>query len=122
MLWELENPNAYAEHDRLDALEEEVPDELWPPELLPGVSEWFEAFRELGTDRQVGFSIGPIPAASIARHTQGWDEVEAERFRLVMRVVDSVFLNFTHEGSTAPPPLPTQTMGPELFDALFGRE
>lgn len=115
----MNNPNAADERKRLAELGDEIPEELWPPELLPGVEEWFEAYRELGTDRQLAFSIGPIPAASIWRYTLGWDDVEAERFRFCIRVADAALLNFTHD-EDKPPPLPKKTMGPEMFDAMFG--
>lgn len=36
--------------------------------------------------------IGPIPAASIARHTKDWSSGEAEMFRAAIRAMDAVYL------------------------------
>lgn len=44
-----------------------IPDHLFPPDILPGLQDWIEAFWELHTDRQIGMAAGPIPAASIDR-------------------------------------------------------
>lgn len=69
-----------------------------PPDILPGTGEWFEAFIELGTDRQIGQVLGPIPAASIARHTAGWAMDEAACFRHVIRELDAVYLAHVNPG------------------------
>ena len=50
------------------------------------------AFFELGTDRSMGMGAGPIPAASISRHTAGWPRDEAEVFRYIIRSLDDVYL------------------------------
>lgn len=73
-----------------------------PPEILPGLEPWFEAFWELGTDRQIGQVVGPIPAASIDRHTAGWPDAEAQAFRRCIRAMDQVFLK-SQRGSVSVP-------------------
>lgn len=65
---------------------------MTPPDIAPGYDDWIEAFIELGTDRQIGQVFGPIPAASIDRHTNGWPEFEAAMFRRVIRAMDTVWL------------------------------
>jgi hypothetical protein len=69
-----------------------VPDHLYPPEIYPGTEDWISAFWELGADRQIGFGIGPIPSASIDRHTSGWPVDEAAMFRRAIRAMDVVYL------------------------------
>lgn len=69
----------------------EIPDEIKPPEFLPGLRLWFDDFFELSTDRQIGMAIGEIPAASIDRHTAGWLDEDREMFRICMRRMDAVF-------------------------------
>ena len=50
-------------------------------------------FFELGTDRQLtAHGAGPIPAASICRHTDGWPDEEADMFRRVIRALDTAWL------------------------------
>lgn len=63
-----------------------MPDHLIGPDVLPGYEEWFTAFYELSTDRQIGMAVGPIPAASIDRHGGG------ALFRRVIRAMDRVYL------------------------------
>lgn len=75
-----------------------IPDHLTPPEILPGADAWLADFWELSTDRQIGMAAGPIPAASIARHTAGWDIIEAERFRSCIRAMDRAYLEAVNPG------------------------
>lgn len=63
------------------------------PELHQGLSVWYEDFWELSTDRQIGMAAGPIPRASIAEHTRGWPDDDAEMFRICMRRMDDIYLN-----------------------------
>lgn len=37
------------------------------PELEPGLLYYYIVWQELSNDRQLGFSVGPIPSASIDR-------------------------------------------------------
>ena len=69
-----------------------MPDHLLPPEIAPGYEDWLAAFWELCTDRQNGMAAGPIPAASIDRHTAGWPDHEAAAFRTCLRAMDAVML------------------------------
>jgi hypothetical protein len=77
-----------------------IPDEFIPPAILPGYEDWWEAFFELSTDRINGVGIGPIPAASIARHVTGWPLNEARVFRRVIRAMDRVYM--THDEGEEP--------------------
>jgi len=69
-----------------------------PPEAVPGVLPWFEAFWELSTDR--AYAGGPIPAASIA----AWpvDEHERAVFRQCIRAADAAYLEHLSQ-PTEPP-------------------
>ena len=69
----------------LDKVGRDIPDHYTPPEIWPGYVEWVEAFYDLSTDRH---DLGPIPSASIARHTAGWDDWEAEVFKMCIRAMD----------------------------------
>ena len=71
--------------------------------MLPGYDGWYNDFWELGTDRSIGFSVGPIPAASIARHVAGWDEADALIFRRVIRAMDEVYLRHAENGGMPEP-------------------
>lgn len=88
--WSLENGAAYR---TLRKAGSEIPGGLEPPELLPGLGGWYDDFLELSTDRQIGMGIGPIPASSIARHTAGWPEDDADAFRTCIRAMDAVYLD-----------------------------
>lgn len=118
--WELDNPGAQAERDRCEKDGVDIPEELWPPELLPGASEWLERFWELSTDRQLGMSVGPIPAASIDRATADMVDTEAYQFRVCMRAMDSAFLAHNAAVSGGKKRVPTKKMEPEEFDKIFG--
>jgi hypothetical protein len=72
--------------------EGEVPPELEPPELLPGLETIFDDFWCLSTDRQLGMVAGPIPHASILRHVEGMSDEDAEFFTQCLRALDAVYL------------------------------
>lgn len=89
------------------------------PEILAGLAGWYDDFWELSTDRQIGMTIGPIPAASIERHTADWPDDDAEMFRVCMRRMDSVYLNYK-PGKTPVLP-PKDNLSPQdKITALFG--
>jgi hypothetical protein len=46
--------------------------------------------------------IGPIPAATLDRHTRDWPPEEAELFRFVMRSMDRAYLKTLQPGADAP--------------------
>lgn len=87
---------------RIEAKGKPIPPELLPPKLLPGAEEWLSAFWELSTDRQIGFSTGPIPSASIDRRTMRMDEEEAVMFRTCIRAMDQSFLKAIRDEPDVP--------------------
>lgn len=111
---------AKAERDALERAGKPVPDRLRMPDILPGCDEYLAAFFELSSDRQIGMAPGPLPAASIARHVQGWDQTEAERFRQVMRALDAVFLA-ERPTDGKPKPKVVGVLTPGVMQERFGQ-
>lgn len=72
---------------------------LEAPALLLGLEWFYNVFLELSTDRAIGMTMGPIPAASIDRVIQAeqLNEDEAEYFRACMRGMDNAFLKYEAE-------------------------
>lgn len=66
-------------------------DSLEPPAMMPELLGIYDDFWELSTDRQIGMAAGPIPAASIARHTAGWPYDVAWMFRICIRKMDDAY-------------------------------
>lgn len=102
-------------------------DQSSAPPIPRGFESWVSDFFELSSDRQLtGYGSGPIPNASIARHTQGWIASDAEFFRQCMRAMDKAFLEHVSaemEKTTDPKAKDRRVVGnmtPEKFDALFG--
>jgi hypothetical protein len=96
LLWLLDNPDAAKRREALTEKGWRIPPHLFPPGTLPGSDSplpgtevWLDDFFELGTDRSMG---GRIPAASIARHVEGWPDDEAGMFRFVIRELDQAYL------------------------------
>lgn len=71
-------------------------------DTAPGLGEWYEAFFELSTDRQIGMAMGPLPASSIDRYIAGagLDHDDADMFRACMRAMDDLF----RQGDKSAPP------------------
>lgn len=71
------------------------------PELLPNLLEFWDAFNELGTERQIGMGVGPIPISKIRDHIR--DEIgrpagdATERVVEILRRVDSEYLSLVND-------------------------
>lgn len=106
--------------ERHDASGEPIPEGLWPPDVAPGGEALLSAFWELSTDRQVGMSVGPLPAASIARwlaETGVTDPDDATDAVECFRAMDAVYL-----GKPLPVEKPKgRPFSLDLFDAMFER-
>lgn len=74
---------------------DELPDQI---KNAPILEDWmlfyFDAFHELGTDRQFGFQAGPIPMSSLFLYVDRYDfsEDDAEDFFFIIRQMDNHFL------------------------------
>lgn len=63
---------------------------------------------------------GPIPRSTIIDHTQGWHPDDAEMFRVCMRRMDEVYLNF--DPKKAPKVALPDDMSPQdKLTAIFGK-
>lgn len=82
--------------------ESQIPDSLLnEPELLQGLSLYYNAFWELCPDRQVGMGVGPIPYSSIVTYCREWglnDEM-SNIMRKLLRKMDGVFLEWQEKQS-----------------------
>lgn len=73
---------------------QDVPDELFPPvDPIAGYETWLEEFWELGTERQLGQTVGPIPASAIRERCQELPEQQQALFYRVMRALDRTYLH-----------------------------
>lgn len=91
---------------------QDVPDELFPPvDPFAGYESWLEEFWELGTERQLGQTVGPIPASAIRERCREMPEDQQELFFKVMRALDRTYL---HGGKS------TKTFSKEAFNEAVG--
>jgi hypothetical protein len=51
------------------------------------------AFRELGTCRQLGMGVGPIPFTAIVHYSTLYDVDDFEEFLFLIRQMDNCFLD-----------------------------
>ena len=75
---------------------------LEEPELLPGDVFYLEAFRSLGTERQIGVAQGPIPDSKIIDYGQraGLDRDVIDGLLVpVIREMDTEYLEWSNEQS-----------------------
>lgn len=72
------------------------PDQLEPE--ITGLEFFLDAFRELSTSRQSGFSIGAIPFTAIVEYFSIYEiDGDFDEFIYVIRRMDSVFLELNAE-------------------------
>jgi hypothetical protein len=65
------------------------------PEIAPHLALIWDAFWELGTERQLGMSVGPIPGSKIreyVRHELGLHGAEYDRATAIIRKADNAWL------------------------------
>jgi hypothetical protein len=69
------------------------------PELYPWNAWVFEAFQELGTCRNVGFSIGQIPWTAIHEYANRYGIVgdDFDELNYLIRSMDDAFLEYKEE-------------------------
>lgn len=72
--------------------------EAWrdPPILEPENTWYYDAFTDLSTCRQFGFSAGPIPWTAIVKYIE-WEEIEDDSFIFIIRSMDSAYLEHIRE-------------------------
>lgn len=67
-------------------------------ELLPGANEFFQAFWELSSERQVSLGVvGPIPARALDYFAQRLSDGDQDLFRTCIRAMDEVLLKHINE-------------------------
>lgn len=118
MLWHLGNPDAAASRGTLEAMGKPIPAWLWPPEPPAGYEGWLEAFWELGTERQIGMGLGPIPGSAIRAWCQDWPDARA--FHMVIRRLDAAYLDWQRGDKKTVGRVSAQPMSEKLFDAVWG--
>ena len=95
--------------------------EVWngaePPEIFPGLTEWYNDFHRLSRDRQIGMAVGPIPHSTIMAHIDGWPQEDADMFEACMDAMDAVYLKSISSKSEKP----EQTVSNEPVGAAFAR-
>lgn len=82
-----------------------LPDALKnPPELLPGLALYLEAFWDLHTCRQIGMSLGPIPWTSVniwaTMNLTSEDSIKDLHY--FVRKLDSEFLRWSQSNKESP--------------------
>jgi len=85
-----------------DKDESEIPAALLDePELLQGLSIYYDAFWEIFPDRQLGMSTGPIPYSSIITYCKEWnlDEEMSYLMLKLIRKMDGLFLEWQEKQS-----------------------
>ena len=81
------------------------------PEVEPHLTWLWNAFWELGTERQLGMSIGPIPVSKIREYLRDEMELtgaEYDRTKAIIRKVDDAYLGMLNR---------RKDDGPALADA-----
>jgi len=89
----------------------EAPPEFYDrPEIEPHLTWLWNAFWELGTERQLGMSVGPIPASKIREYLRDELDVhgaEHDRARAIIRKADDAYVGMLNA---------RKGDGPELAD------
>jgi len=66
------------------------------PDVEPHLTWLWNAFWELGTERQLGMTVGPVPGSKIREYLRDeldLDAADYERARAIIRKADNAYLN-----------------------------
>ena len=99
--------------EHLDAMGRDIPAHYTAPEIWFGYVEWVDAFYDLATDRH---ELGPIPSASIARHTAGWDDWDAFVFKKCIRAMETAYKEAMEDKDEGGLPQPPEVKEPKHGD------
>lgn len=70
--------------------------------MIEGLEFYYDAFRELGTARQFGMGIGPIPFTAIADYFRVYSiDGDFDEFSHIIRCMDNVYLQLNADDMTA---------------------
>jgi hypothetical protein len=78
------------------------------PELEPHLVWLWNAFWELGTERQLGMTVGPIPGSKLREYLRDEMELtdaEYDRARAIIRKADDAYLGMLNARKADGPPL-----------------
>ena len=69
------------------------------PDLIPGVEWYFKAFWDLSTERQIGYTLGPIPASKVSEYGRehGLRDDTLVLFRDMMKELDRAYLKWVKD-------------------------
>lgn len=70
-----------------------------PPQIEPLYTWYMEAFSDLSTCRQLGFSAGPIPWIAICEYIDREEIEDCEMFTFLIRSMDNEYLKYVKEES-----------------------
>jgi len=77
------------------------------PEIEPHLTWLWNAFVELGSERQLGMSVGPIPGSQIREYLRDEMELtgtEYDRARAIIRKTDDAYLGMLNNSSKSDQP------------------
>lgn len=71
------------------------------PEIEPGLSMYWEAFSKLGSCRQIGMGIGPVPWTAIEAwaDAHGYDDDHREDLHYHVEALDAVYMKHANKSS-----------------------
>jgi hypothetical protein len=78
------------------------------PEIEPHLIRLWDAFLELGSERQLGMAIGPIPGSKIGEYLRDEMELtgpEYDRARAIIRKIDNAYVGMLNSRKTDDPEL-----------------
>lgn len=95
------------------------------PEIPEHLQFYWFAFFELGTERQIGMGLGPIPRSAIRDYANEWgihSVDEFDRFSGIIGALDDEFLSTANATSKTDKPVDDGADGPHrVFDSLKAR-
>ena len=91
-----------------------------PVTVWAGYEDWFSAFTELSTERQVGMGVGPIPHSAIVAYAErmGWGD-DLDAFLACVREMDRTYLEWSAQDPKDRRTFAAEPMPMDVFASKF---
>lgn len=91
------------------------------PELWPQNQMYWDAFWDLGSERQIGMGIGPIPRSAIKAYADEYDMSveEFDSLYRMLRIMDNEYLSLINEKKSENKGLVAKSDDPVAAHAVF---
>lgn len=93
---------------------QDIPEDLYPPQLIDGSHSFYNAFWDLDSERAIGMQPGRIPYSAIRKYAMNHGISDSDVFIRIIMAMDKAYLSHNSGGDD-------KTMTREEFRRVEGK-